>query len=434
MTREAMLAKAPIPPENIHPSPTDGTPDDAARRYERTLQQAYGAAILDPARPLFDITLLGLGADGHTASLLPGEPVLEERRRWVAAVAHGRPEIRITLTYPPIESSRRVAFLVAGREKAAILRAIRAGDSGAPAARVRPVGELFWFVDRAAARRLERAMRKRHYGVTEAGRSVDIYTLANGAGMRVGILTFGGIIASIEVPDREGRLANVVLGLNSLDGYARRSPHFGAVIGRFANRIARGRFAIDGMEYRLEANNGPNALHGGRKGFDKRVWDAAGGEGGGLRLSYLSPDGEEGYPGTLAVAVTYRLGEANELRIDYQATTDKPTIINLTNHSYFNLAGEGAGDILDHSVAIDADGFTPTDATQIPTGKIDRSAARRSTSRRRAPLASVSGSTMSSFFPARGYDHNWVLRRTGRDGVAPAARALIPRRGASSRC
>ncbi len=151
MTREAMLAKAPIPPENIHPVPDDGTPDDAARRYERTLQQAYGAAILDPARPLFDITLLGLGADGHTASLLPGEPVLEERRRWVAAVAHGRPEIRITLTYPPIESSRRVAFLVAGREKAAILRAIRAGDSGAPAARVRPVGELFWFVDRAAA-------------------------------------------------------------------------------------------------------------------------------------------------------------------------------------------------------------------------------------------------------------------------------------------
>jgi 6-phosphogluconolactonase len=151
MTREAMLAKAPVPPENIHPVPADGTPEDAARRYERTLQEAYGAATLDPARPLFDVTLLGLGPDGHTASLLPGEPVLEERERWVAAVSHGRPEIRITMTYPAIESSRRVAFLVAGQEKAAILRTIRVGDSQVPAARVQPVGDVFWFVDRAAA-------------------------------------------------------------------------------------------------------------------------------------------------------------------------------------------------------------------------------------------------------------------------------------------
>ena len=149
MAREAMLAKAPVPPENIHPVPTDGIPEDAAP--ERVLQQAYGAKALDPARPLFDLTLLGLGPDGHTASLLPGDPVLEERSRWVAVVAHGRPEIRITMTYPAIESSRRVAFLVAGREKASILRAIRAGDSQVPAARVRPIGELFWFVDRAAA-------------------------------------------------------------------------------------------------------------------------------------------------------------------------------------------------------------------------------------------------------------------------------------------
>jgi 6-phosphogluconolactonase len=151
MTRETMLSKAPVPPENVHPIPTDGDPDDAAQRYERMLQQAYGAATLDPARPLFDITLLGLGADGHTASLLPGEPVLEERESWVAAVAHGRPEIRITMTYPAIESSRRVAFLVAGKEKSEIFSAIRAGDSEVPAARVRPVGELFWFVDRTVA-------------------------------------------------------------------------------------------------------------------------------------------------------------------------------------------------------------------------------------------------------------------------------------------
>jgi 6-phosphogluconolactonase len=152
MAWEAMLAKAPVPPENIHPVPTDGTPEDAARRYEEILQKTYGATALDPARPLFDITLLGLGADGHTASLLPGEAVLDERRRWVAAVAHGRPEVRITMTYPAIESSRAVAFLVAGEEKAAILRTIRAGASTVPAARVRPVGELLWFVDRAAAK------------------------------------------------------------------------------------------------------------------------------------------------------------------------------------------------------------------------------------------------------------------------------------------
>lgn len=151
MTGEAMLSKVPVPPENVHPIPTDGEPDDAARRYERTLQKAYGAAHFDPVRPLFDVTLLGLGADGHTASLLPGEPVLEERKRWVAAVSHGRPEVRVTMTYPAIESSRRVAFLVAGREKAEIFGAIRAGNSRVPAARVRPVGELLWFVDLAAA-------------------------------------------------------------------------------------------------------------------------------------------------------------------------------------------------------------------------------------------------------------------------------------------
>lgn len=151
MTREAMLDRVPVPPGNVHPIPTDGRPEDAARRYEVTLQTAYGATVLDPARPLFDVTLLGLGPDGHTASLLPGEPVLEERARWVAAVSHGRPEVRITLTYPAIDSSRHVAFLVTGREKAAIFRAIRSGDRRAPAARVRPCGEIVWFVDRAAA-------------------------------------------------------------------------------------------------------------------------------------------------------------------------------------------------------------------------------------------------------------------------------------------
>ena len=151
MVREAMLDKVPVPPENIHPIPTDGSPEGAARRYERTLQEAYGAAALSPTRPLFDITLLGLGADGHTASLLPGETVLQERKHWVAVVSHGRPEVRITTTYPAIESSRRVAFLVTGQEKAAMLHNILKGGSEVPAARVRAVGELFWFVDQAAA-------------------------------------------------------------------------------------------------------------------------------------------------------------------------------------------------------------------------------------------------------------------------------------------
>jgi 6-phosphogluconolactonase len=151
MTREAMLAKAPVPPENIHAVPTDGNPDEAAGRYERTLREAYGAVTLDPQRPFFDVTLLGLGPDGHTASLRPGEPVLNERKHWVAAVSHGRPEVRITMTYPLIDSSRRVAFLVAGEEKAVIFSRIRAGNSQVPAARVQPVGELYWFVDRAAA-------------------------------------------------------------------------------------------------------------------------------------------------------------------------------------------------------------------------------------------------------------------------------------------
>jgi 6-phosphogluconolactonase len=151
MTREAMFSKAPVPPQNVHPVPILGMPDEAAAQYEQELKKAYGASELDPNRPLFDITLLGLGPDGHTASLLPGEPVLQERRRWVAAVAHGRPEVRITMTYPAIESSRHVAFLLAGKEKAAMFKEIRSGNSQVPAARVKPVGELLWFVDRAAS-------------------------------------------------------------------------------------------------------------------------------------------------------------------------------------------------------------------------------------------------------------------------------------------
>ena len=267
------------------------------------------------------------------------------------------------------------------------------------------------------------------FGTTEKGTPVIAYTLANTSGMRVRILNLGCIIASLDVPDRDGKSANVVLGMNSVDDYLHRSPHFGAIAGRYANRIAGGRFAIDGIEYQLDINAPPNTLHGGRHGFDKVVWQAEPLDGEALVLRHLSPDGDEGFPGNLAVEVTYRLGSANELRIDYVATTDKPTVVNLTNHSYFNLAGEGCGDVLDHVVSIVGDFFTPGDATQIPTGEI----------------RSVSGTAFDFTQPraigerirmadeqlliAHGYDHNWVLRTPSGDAPRQAARAVEPRSG-----
>jgi aldose 1-epimerase len=272
-------------------------------------------------------------------------------------------------------------------------------------------------------------MKKAHYGTTEDGQEVDVYDLANDVGMRVSILTFGCIIATLEVPDRQGRSANVVLGLDSLSGYAHRSPHLGAIAGRYANRIARGRFTIDGTEYRLETNNGPNALHGGRKGFDKVVWQAAGGPGESVTFSYLSRDGEEGYPGNLAVEVTYTLAATPELRMDYTATTDKPTIVNLTNHSYFNLSGEGSGDTQGHVVSIEADHFTPTDATQIPTGEIRGVRGTPFDFTRLRPIAEGIRVADEQILLGHGYDHNWVLRRPAGGGMALAARALDPKSG-----
>ncbi len=272
-------------------------------------------------------------------------------------------------------------------------------------------------------------MKSERYGVTEDGQPIDAYTLTNTAGMRVRILTLGCIIASLEVPDRDGKAANVVLGLDSAADYLQRSPHFGAIAGRFANRIARGRFVIDGTEYQLETNNGPNTLHGGRHGFDKVVWQADGPGGEALRLRYLSSDGDQGYPGNLATEVTYRLGEANNLRIDYAATTDKPTIVNLTNHSYFNLAGEGSGDVLGHVVSIEADHFTPTDATQIPTGEIRSVGNTPFDFTQPRAIGERIRTADEQLLVARGYDHNWVLRASVRDALRPAARAFEPRSG-----
>jgi len=276
---------------------------------------------------------------------------------------------------------------------------------------------------------MRQAMISERYRITEGGQPVTAYTLANAAGMRVCILTLGCIIASLEVPDRNGTSANVVLGSDSVDGYLHRSPHFGAIAGRYGNRIAQGRFAIDGIAYQLDINAPPNALHGGRRGFDKVVWQAEALDGEALILRYLSPDGDEGFPGNLAVEVTYRLGADNDLRIDYAATTDKPTIVNLTNHSYFNLAGEGSGDVLDHMVSIAADHFTPTDPTQIPTGEIRPVAETPFDFTQPRAIGERIRIADDQLLLAHGYDHNWVLRAKAGDVPRQAARALDPRSG-----
>jgi aldose 1-epimerase len=209
------------------------------------------------------------------------------------------------------------------------------------------------------------------FGTTRAGAKVRIYTLTNSKGVEVRITNYGGIVVSLKVPDRNGKFADVVLGFDSLDGYLQNpSPFFGALVGRYANRIAHAKFTLDGKEYHLEANDNGNTLHGGTHAFDKQVWTPRELPDGGLELTLLSKDGDEGFPGNLKVTVVYHLTDSNELRIDYSATTDKDTVVNLTNHSYFNLKGAGEGDILGHQAAINADRFTPVDAGLIPTGEL----------------------------------------------------------------
>jgi aldose 1-epimerase len=213
------------------------------------------------------------------------------------------------------------------------------------------------------------------FGMMPDGKTpITAYTLANRAGAKVKIIDYGGIVTELHVPDKDGKFADVVLGFGDLGGYLKGHPYFGANVGRCANRIAKGKFTLDGKEYTLATNNGPNHLHGGKEGFDKKVWRAETGmaaTGPTLRLTYTSKDGEEGYPGTLSATVTYALTSDNELRIDFAATTDKPTVCNLAHHSYFNLAGHNAGDILGHEVQIYAARYTPADETLIPTGKIE---------------------------------------------------------------
>jgi len=244
------------------------------------------------------------------------------------------------------------------------------------------------------------------FGVMPDGTSVESYVLTNGK-MSVKVITYGAIVAEIHVPDRDGVLADVVLGFDSLEGYLSPQPYFGAIIGRVANRIARGSFTLDGKTYTLAVNNGPNSLHGGLKGFDKAVWKVKNASGQSIALSYVSKDGEEGYPGNLSVDVTYTLTSDNALKIDYSATTDATTPVNLTNHSYFNLAGPASGKILGHELQLAADNYTPGDEGLIPTGEI--------LPVQGTPLdftrTTAIGSKIEQIpgIPG-GYDHNFVLR------------------------
>ncbi|HOK95167.1 MAG TPA: aldose epimerase family protein [Anaerohalosphaeraceae bacterium] len=272
---------------------------------------------------------------------------------------------------------------------------------------------------------------KADFGTTSDGKKVDIYTLTNTNGMEVKITNYGGTVVSLRVPDRSGKLDDIVLGFDNIKDYEQKSPYFGCIIGRYGNRIGKGQFTLDGVKYQLATNDGENHLHGGLKGFDKVVWEAQpikNAKSVGLKLHYLSKDMEEGYPGNLDVTVTYTLTNKNELKIDYVATTDKATVCNLTNHSYFNLAGQGKGDILGHELMLNADNYTPVDKGLITTGQI----------------VSVKGTPMDFTKPTRigaginaddqqikyggGYDHNWVLNKKG-SKMTLAARVYEPSTG-----
>ncbi|MFV0136195.1 aldose epimerase family protein [Streptomyces sp. HMX87] len=252
---------------------------------------------------------------------------------------------------------------------------------------------------------------REHFGTLADGTRVHRWSLANG-GTRMKVLSYGGIVQSLEIPDRRGRYENVSLGFADLDDYVASSPYFGALIGRYGNRIGKGRFTLDGTEYRLSVNDGDNSLHGGAQGFDKRVWDVepfTAGSDVSLRLSYTSADGEMGYPGTLRTTVTYTLTRRGDWRIDYEATTDRATVVNLTSHVYWNLAGEGSGTIEDHELSIAASRYTPTDAGLIPTGELAKVAGTPFDFRRAKPIGRDIRAGHPQLVTAKGFDHNWVL-------------------------
>ena len=264
------------------------------------------------------------------------------------------------------------------------------------------------------------------WGKTSDGASVELYTLANAKGSEARIITYGGIVVSLKVPDRFGVLGNVVAGFDNLEGYLTPAPYFGAIIGRYGNRIGGARFSLNGTQYQLTKNDGGNQLHGGARGFDKRLWNAKQLSPQGLELSYLSKDGEEGFPGNVLVTVLYTLTDNDELKIDYTATTDKETVVNLTHHSYFNLAGEG--DIRGHQISIHADRFTPVDRELIPTGELRNVAGTPFDFRGAKAIGERIDQQDEQLTFGRGYDHNWVLNRTGA-GLESAATVTDPKSG-----
>ena len=279
-------------------------------------------------------------------------------------------------------------------------------------------------------RAAKRGIHQSVFGTMPDGREIGLYTLVNRKGVEAAITNYGGKVVSLVVPDRQGKMADVVLGFDNLAPYLGKEPHFGTLVGRYANRIARGRFTLDGVQYQLPLNEGENTLHGGAQGFGRRVWTPRELEGDSpaLELTYLSADGEEGFPGNLSVKAVYTLTDANELRLDFTASTDKPTVVNLTNHSYFNLAGQGTGDILNHLLMVNAGYFTPADSQQIPTGEIRSVEGTPLDFRRPTAIGARIGEDDQQLKFGRGYDHNYVLDHDGGDLIL-AARVVEPESG-----
>jgi aldose 1-epimerase len=270
------------------------------------------------------------------------------------------------------------------------------------------------------------------YGKTQSGQAVDIFTMTNDHGMRVRFLSYGGIITEISVPDRTGRPDNIALGLRSLGDYETLPGHFGAITGRYANRIGGAQFTLNGQTYHLIANNGANTLHGGPNALDKQVWTvapAAAQDGVAAVLNYVSKDGDQNFPGTLTTKVVYTLTDDNALRIEYTATTDKDTVVNFTNHSYFNLAGNGSGSVADQLLLINADRYTPTAPDQIPTGEIAPVDGTPLDFRQIMPIGARLHSAFQQMVYGHGYDHNWVLNKAAGDGLTFAARGYDPHTG-----
>lgn len=265
------------------------------------------------------------------------------------------------------------------------------------------------------------------FGQTADGEDVSLYTLTNAAGESVAITNYGGIVQAIRVKDKSGELGDVVLGFDSLDGYLGDNPYFGALVGRYGNRIGGAKFSLDGEEYELPANNGPNSLHGGIKGFNRKAWVASA-DGKTLKLTTTSEDGEEGYPGKLDVTVTYTWTDDSELRIDYEATTDKPTVVNLTNHSYFNLKDAGASDITGHELMLNADTYTPVDDTLIPTGETPSVEGTPFDFREPTAIGARIDADHEQIRFGGGYDHNVILNRSG-DGLSLVAKVYEPTTG-----